>query len=50
MARFEGDEGDGESGDLGDVPEDFSVTRWNFEGERDSERRSDPTADVTSTW
>ncbi len=49
MARLEGDEGDGGSGDLGDVLEDFSVARRNFEGERDSERRIDLTADVTST-
>ncbi len=46
--RLEGDKGDGESGDLGDSLGDL-VTRRNLDGDRDSERRSDLTADVTST-
>lgn len=47
-ARFGGDRGDGDNGDLGDGLGDF-VTRRNLEGERDRERRSDLTAEVTST-
>lgn len=43
-ARF----GDGESGDLGEELGDL-VTRRNFEGDRESERLRDLTADVTST-
>jgi hypothetical protein len=49
MARFEGDKGDSESGDFGDRLGDLSVTRWNLDGDRDSERRRDLTAEVTST-
>jgi hypothetical protein len=41
--------GDGESGDFGDELGDL-VTRRNFDGDRDRERLSDLTADVTSTW
>jgi hypothetical protein len=41
--------GDGDSGDLGDGLGDFLVTRRNFEGDRDRERRRDLTAEVTST-
>ena len=47
-ARFGGDRGEGESGDFGDELGDF-VTRRNLDGDLDSERRSDLTADVTST-
>lgn len=47
--RFCGDNGEGERGDLGDEDGDFLVTRRNFDGERERERRSDLTADVTST-
>jgi hypothetical protein len=49
VARLGGDLGDGESGDFGDELGDF-FTRLNFDGERESERRSDRTAEVTSTW
>lgn len=45
-ARFGGV---GERGDFGEGLGDL-VTRRNFEGDRDSERRSDRTAEVTSTW
>jgi len=48
--RFGGDRGDGESGDFGDAAGVLSVIRRNLEGERDNERRSDLTAEVTSTW
>lgn len=41
--------GDGESGDFGDVFGDL-VTRRNLDGDRDSERLRDLTAEVTSTW
>ena len=45
-ARFGGE---GDRGDFGEGLGDF-VTRRNLEGERDKERLSDLTADVTSTW
>lgn len=48
-ARLEGDNGDGDSGDLGDELGDL-VTNLNLDGERDKERLSDLTAEVTSTW
>lgn len=47
-ARLGGDSGDGDRGDLGDELGDL-VTRRNFDGDRDSERLSDLTAEVTST-
>ena len=47
--RFGGDNGDGESGDLGDELGDLGPRR-NLEGDLESERRMDLTADVTSTW
>lgn len=48
VARLGGEVGDGESGDFGDVVGDV-VTRLNFDGDRESERRRDLTAEVTST-
>ena len=48
-ARFGGDAGQGESGDFGEELGDL-VTRRNLEGDRESERRIDLTAEVTSTW
>lgn len=48
--RREGDKGQGESGDLGEELGDFVTRRNDFEGLRDSERLSDRTAEVTSTW
>jgi hypothetical protein len=47
-ARLGGDKGDGESGDFGEELGDL-VTRRNLDGDRDSERRRDLTAEVTST-
>lgn len=47
--RFCGDEVEGERGDFGDELGDFCATRRNLEGERESDRRSDLTADETST-
>jgi hypothetical protein len=49
VARLGGDLGDGESGDFGDKLGDF-LTKLNLEGDRESERRRDLTAEVTSTW
>lgn len=43
-----GDKGEGESGDFGEELGDL-VTRRNFDGDRDNERLSDLTAEVTST-
>lgn len=48
-ARLDGDTGDGDSGDDGDGLGDFVASR-NLDGERDKERLSDLTAEVTSTW
>jgi hypothetical protein len=48
-ARFDGDKGDGESGDCGERIGDLSDTRWNLDGDRDSDRRRVLTAEVTST-
>lgn len=48
-ARLDGETGDGDSGDLGDELGDL-VTSRNLDGERDKERLSDLTAEVTSTW
>lgn len=48
-ARLGGESGDGDNGDLGDWLPDRDVTMRNFDGERDNERRSDLTADETST-
>jgi hypothetical protein len=47
--RFGGDSGDGDSGDLGDELGDLGPRR-NLDGDLESERRIDLTADVTSTW
>jgi hypothetical protein len=41
--------GDGERGDFGDELGDLATMR-NLDGDRDRERLSDRTADVTSTW
>jgi hypothetical protein len=46
---FGGDNGEGDRGDLGDELGDF-VTRRNFDGERERERRRDLTAELISTW
>ena len=46
--RFGGDNGDGDKGDLGEELGDL-VTRRNFEGDRESDRLRDLTAEVTST-
>lgn len=48
-ARLDGDSGDGDSGDFGEGLGDL-VTSRNLDGERDKERLSDLTAEVTSTW
>ena len=48
VARLGGDSGDGESGDFGDELGDF-LTKLNFDGDRESERRRDLTAELTST-
>jgi hypothetical protein len=51
-ARVDGDDGDngeGDSGDLGDGLGDLCVTSLNFDGDRDSDRRKDLTAEVIST-
>ena len=48
-ARFCGDNGEGDRGDLGEELGDL-VTKRNLEGDRDSDRRMDLTAEVTSTW
>lgn len=50
VRRFGGERGEGDNGDFGDELGLLSVTRRNLEGERESERRSDLTAEVTSTW
>jgi hypothetical protein len=47
-ARFGGESGLGDRGDLGEELGDF-VTKRNFEGDLDSDRLRDLTADVTST-
>lgn len=47
--RFGGDNGDGDRGDLGDELGDF-LTRLNLDGDLESERLRDLTAEVTSTW
>jgi hypothetical protein len=47
-ARLGGDFGDGERGDFGDELGDF-LTKLNLDGDRESERRRDLTAEVTST-
>jgi hypothetical protein len=41
--------GEGDRGDVGDGLGDFA-TRRNFEGDRDSDRLRERTAEVTSTW
>lgn len=46
--RFGGDNGEGDRGDFGDELGDF-VTRRNFDGDRERERRSVLTAELTST-
>jgi hypothetical protein len=47
-ARLGGDNGEGDSGDWGDELGDF-LTRLNLDGDRESERLRDLTAEVTST-
>ena len=47
--RFGDENGDGDSGDLGDELGDF-LTRLNLDGDLESERLRDLTAEVTSTW
>ena len=46
--RFGGDRGDGDRGDFGDGLGDLDIKR-NLDGDLESERRRDLTADVTST-
>lgn len=48
--RCRGDKGQGESGDFGDELGDLVTRRKDLEGLRDSERLSDRTAELTSTW
>lgn len=45
----DGDNGDGERGDLGDGLGDFRPTKRNLDGDLESDLRIDLTAEVTST-
>lgn len=48
--RCRGDKGQGESGDFGEELGDLVTSRKDLDGLRDSERLSERTAELTSTW